>query len=77
MQCTTNLMRDIMELFCAGDVNRPTSLLALASVAAACNPASNKYGFNNWLLSRIQASNLGQNTDRIHPQYLDNSCRMW
>ena len=26
-----------MGLFCAGDVNRPTRLLALASVAAACN----------------------------------------
>ena len=26
-----------MELYCAGDVNRPTRLLALASVAAACN----------------------------------------
>ena len=37
MQCTTNLMRDIMELFCTGDVNRRTRLLALASVAAACN----------------------------------------
>ena len=38
MQCTTNLTRDIMELFCAGDVNRPTTrLLALASVAATCN----------------------------------------
>ena len=37
MQCTTNLMRDIMELFCAGAVNMPTRLLALASVAAACN----------------------------------------
>ena len=37
MQCTTNLMRDIMELFCVGNVNRPTRLLALASVAAACN----------------------------------------
>ena len=30
-------MRDIMELFCASDVNRPTRFLALASVAAACN----------------------------------------
>ena len=38
MQCTTNLTREIMELICAGDVNRPTTrLLALASVAAACN----------------------------------------
>ena len=26
-----------MELFCAGDVNRPTRFLALVSVAAACN----------------------------------------
>ena len=26
-----------MELFCAGDVNRPTRFLALASVVAACN----------------------------------------
>ena len=39
MQCTTNLMRDIMELFCAGDVDMPTRLLALA----------NNYGFNKWL----------------------------
>ena len=30
-------MQEIMELFCAGDVNRPTMFLALASVAAACN----------------------------------------
>ena len=28
---------DIMELFRAGDVNRPTMFLALASVTAACN----------------------------------------
>ena len=33
MQCTINLKREIMELFCAGDVNRPTMFLALASVA--------------------------------------------
>ena len=26
-----------MELFCTGDVNRPTMCLALASAAAACN----------------------------------------
>ena len=32
-----NLMQEIMELFRAGDVNRPTMFLALASVAAACN----------------------------------------
>ena len=38
MQCTINLMREIMELFCGGDVNyRPTMFLALASVVAACN----------------------------------------
>ena len=30
-------VREMMELFCAGDVNRPTMFLALASVAAACN----------------------------------------
>ena len=71
-----------MGLFSAREVNRPTRLLALASVAAACNQyplVSNNYGFNKkWLLSRIQASNFGQNTDacNIHPQYLENSCRM-
>ncbi len=37
MQCAINLMREIMELFCAGVVNRPTRFLALASVPAACN----------------------------------------
>ena len=56
-----------MELFCAGYVNRPTRCLAYASVAAACNryPHAN-YGFNISLLSRIQASNFGKNTDYMH-----------
>ena len=54
-----------MELFDllsrTGDVNR---FLALASVAAACNryPQAT-ISFNKWFLSRIQASNFGQNTD--------------
>ena len=45
------------------DVNRPTRLLALASVAAACNRYPQ--ATTTWLLSRIQASNFGQNTDYI------------
>ena len=56
-------MRDIMELFYAGDVNRPTRLLELASVAAACNRYPQATTTNKWLLSRKQASNFGQNTD--------------
>ena len=35
-------MQEIMELFCAGDVNRPTMFLALASVAPG-PPACNSY----------------------------------
>ena len=51
-----------MELFCAGDVNRPTSV-GFGSGGLQPISASNNYGFNKWLLSRIQASNFGQNTD--------------
>ena len=42
----------------------PIVILALASVAAACNryPQATP----RWLLFRIQASNFGQNTDYIH-----------
>ena len=75
-----------MELFCAGDVNSSTMFLALASVAAACNRYPQAETTVLMLLSRIQASNFGQNIDYIyacstsrppiHPQYLDNSCRM-
>ena len=73
MQCTINLMREIMELFCTGDVNRPTMFFSVGF-------GSNNHGFNKWLFSRIQASNFGSK-DRLyacnfHPQYFDDSCRM-
>ena len=55
-------MREYGIVLRAADVNMPTMILALASVEAACN---NNDGFNQMLLSRIRASNFGQNTDDI------------
>ena len=56
-----------MELFCTGDVNRPTMCLALASAAAACNryPKATAVLINGFL-SRIRTSNFGKNTDYTH-----------
>ena len=64
MQCTTNLTREIMESICAGGVNRPTRLFVSVGFGGGLQPisTSKKYGFNKWLLSRIQASNVGQHT---------------
>ena len=48
MQCTINLMLEIMELFCAsGDVNRPIMFLPLtlvATTAVLLNGFSPEYG---------------------------------
>ena len=57
-----------MELICAGGVNRPTkkkvSLFVSVGFGGGSQPisTSKKYGFNKWLLSRIQASNGDQHT---------------
>ena len=75
-------MRDYGIVLRAGDVNMPTVMLALATVAAACNRSTtNNYGCNKWLLSRIRASKF-LSKHRLHacsiqPQYLDNSCRIY
>ena len=60
-----NLMREIMELFCAGDANRLTMFFSAVFGSGGFQPisTSNNYGFNKWLLSIIQASIFGQNTD--------------
>ena len=54
-----------MELICAGGVNRPTRLFVSVGFGGGLQPisTSKKYGFNKWLLSRIQASNVGQHTN--------------
>ena len=53
-----------MELFCAGDVNYVFSV-GFGSGGLPSIYASNNYGFNKWLLSRIRASKFGQNTDNM------------
>ena len=74
--------RDKGIVLCAGDVNMPTVILALASVATACNryPQATTTvlinGFYPEYGPLILAKTQVIYACSIHPQYLDNSCRM-
>ena len=66
-----------MELFCAGDVNMPTRLLALACnryLQATTTVVINGFYPEYRLLILVKTQIIYACS--IHPQYLDNSCRM-
>ena len=68
MQCTINLMQEIMELFRAPATSLRPLRFYVGFGSGGLQPisTSNNYGFNKLLLSRIRASNVGQNTYYMH-----------
>ena len=53
MLCTTNLLQEIMELFCAGDINSRIGSGDLQPISTSKN-----YGYNKWLMAFIQNKGL-------------------